>query len=104
MAKRKEREEIPETFDSLEEAGEFWDTHSAANYADLLHEVHFDVQIDKTPRYIHLDGELAPKIFDIAKDKGLSVDALVNSWLKEKLAVIAARTPLRARGLPTTSR
>ena len=35
MAKRKKREEIPESFDSLEEAGEFWDTHSAADYEDL---------------------------------------------------------------------
>ncbi len=55
MVKGRGREEIPESFDSLEEAGEFWDTHSAADYKDLLHEAHFNVQIDKTPKYIHLD-------------------------------------------------
>lgn len=88
MVKRKEREEIPESFDSLEEAGEFWDTHSAADYEDLLHEVHFNVQIDKTPQYIHLDREIAKKVLNLAKNQGISVDALVNTLLKEKLAVI----------------
>lgn len=88
MAKRKKREEIPESFDSLEEAEEFWDTHSAADYEDLLHEVHFNVQIDKTPQYIHLDREIAKKVLNLAKNQETSVDALVNTLLKEKSAVI----------------
>jgi 23S rRNA G2445 N2-methylase RlmL len=88
MAKRRGREEIPESFDSLEEAGEFWDTHSAADYKDLLHEAHFNVQIDKTPQYIHLDREIAEKVFNLAKNNGISADVLVNTWLKEKLAII----------------
>jgi len=61
---------------SLEEAGESWDTHSAADYADLLHEVHFNVQIDKVPRYIHLDREIAMKVFNMAKNKGISTGVL----------------------------
>ena len=53
---------------------------------DLLHEVHFNVQIDKTSQYIHLDREIAEKVFSLAKNKGISADVLVNTWLKEKLA------------------
>ncbi len=64
------KEEIPESFVSLEEAGEFWDTHSAADYADLLHEVHFNVQIDKVPQYIHLEREIAMRVFNMAKNSG----------------------------------
>ena len=30
---------IPEHFSSAEEAGEFWDSHSAADYGDELEEV-----------------------------------------------------------------
>jgi len=42
----KRRDTIPEHFDSAEEAGEFWDTHSAADYRDEMEEeeIEFDIQ------------------------------------------------------------
>jgi hypothetical protein len=33
------RDPLPEHFNTLEEAGEFWDTHSAADYWDEMEEV-----------------------------------------------------------------
>ncbi len=30
------RDPLPESFDSLDEAGAFWDTHSSADYGDLM--------------------------------------------------------------------
>ena len=42
MKKGSERDEIPEHFISLEKAGEFWDSHDAADYDDLSSEVQFE--------------------------------------------------------------
>ncbi|HOU11806.1 MAG TPA: hypothetical protein PKZ84_01700 [Anaerolineae bacterium] len=33
------RDTLPENFDSLETFWEFWDTHSSANYEDLMEPV-----------------------------------------------------------------
>ena len=43
--RQKKRDPLPEEFNSLEEAGEFWDTHSSADYEDYMKEVHFDVEL-----------------------------------------------------------
>jgi hypothetical protein len=45
MAKHK-KEPIPEEFKSLREAGEFWDTHSAADYWDDMEDVECEVVIE----------------------------------------------------------
>jgi predicted phosphatase len=86
MAKRKDRDPIPETFASMEEAADFWDNHDLGDYWDLTKEVSFNVQIDKTSRYVRLDKGVAKKVSDIAKTQGISIEALVNAWIKEKLA------------------
>ena len=39
-----ERDPIPENFASIEEAAEFWETHSLADYWDMTKEVHFAVR------------------------------------------------------------
>ena len=51
MAARK-KGPIPEDFDSIEAAGEFWDTHSLADYKDLTQTIEMDFQITKRTRYI----------------------------------------------------
>ncbi|MFY9823440.1 MAG: hypothetical protein WAM82_18810 [Thermoanaerobaculia bacterium] len=49
MAKRqsRDRDPIPEGFASLAEAGEFWDTHDLADYADQTQEVNVDVKVER---------------------------------------------------------
>jgi hypothetical protein len=42
---KREREPVPEAFETLEEAGEFWDTHSAADYWEDTEEVVLEVDI-----------------------------------------------------------
>lgn len=56
MAKSKKyMDPIPNHFNSIQEAGEFWDEHSLADYWDQTKEVHFDVEIEEAPRYIVLE-------------------------------------------------
>jgi len=89
MAKnRKHVEPIPEHFDSIEEAGEFWDEHSLADYWDQTKEVHFDVEIGEEPRYIILERKLAKKINEWAKKEKVTPEVLVNLWVSEKIQLL----------------
>ena len=41
----KKRDDVPDTFESIAEAGEFWDEHDSGEYEDIMTEVDFDVEI-----------------------------------------------------------
>jgi hypothetical protein len=84
MAENK-RDPLPKPGASIEEIAEFWDAHSLADYWDVTKEVEFEVEITKEPRWIELDEEIAKRVYEVAKQKKLSVQILVNSWLREKL-------------------
>ena len=44
---KKQRDPIPQHFGSIEEAGEFWDTHDLADYEDLTEEVQLEIDIQQ---------------------------------------------------------
>lgn len=83
-------DELPEEFASLEEAGEFWDTHSTADYEDEFEPVEFEIALP--PRHgerIILATDLANKLSDVAKQQGVSTETLANLWLQERLTQVA---------------
>ncbi|MBI4531131.1 MAG: hypothetical protein HY709_06365 [Candidatus Latescibacteria bacterium] len=95
MLKRKKlRDPIPESFTGIEEASEFWDTHSTADYDDLMHDVHFDVDIQRRTFLVPVEGKIAKGIMTIATREGLGLETLVNLWLQEKLTEVAANNQL----------
>ncbi|MFO7679588.1 MAG: CopG family antitoxin [Chloroflexota bacterium] len=78
--------QLPEEFASLEDAGEFWDAHSTADYEDMFEPVEFE--IDLPPRLgkrIILAADLAERLSEIARQQGISTETLANLWLQEKL-------------------
>ncbi|MGZ8843457.1 MAG: CopG family antitoxin [Pyrinomonadaceae bacterium] len=83
--KTKERDPLPDHFDSLEEAGEFWDTHSSADYEEYFHDVECKFDIKKKTRLISMDGSLYNEVRAVAKKKRIPADKLVSRWIKEKL-------------------
>jgi hypothetical protein len=86
MAKNKETlDPIPESFAFIEEAAEFWDTHDLADYWDFTEEVEFEVDIQHRRHLVALDPELAKKLTEEARQRGLSVETLINLWLNERL-------------------
>jgi hypothetical protein len=94
MSKSKEQHDtIPESFASIEEAAEFWDNHSTADYDDLMCDVHFDVDIQRRTFLVPIDGSLAKEITAMAKREGLGLETLVNLWLKEKLTEKVSNQP-----------
>ena len=72
-----------------EEIGEFWETHSLADYWDETNEVDFQVNLKPKPNLIPVEREIAEQINAYATKQGVSPEKLVNFWLREKLKEIA---------------
>jgi predicted alpha-1,6-mannanase (GH76 family) len=71
---------------TLKEIGDFWDTHSLADYWDQTHEVEFQVRAQRRRR-VTLDPEVYERVVSQANVRGLSPETLVNLWLAERLQV-----------------
>jgi hypothetical protein len=82
---KKQREPIPESFASIEEAAEWWDNHSLADYWDQTHEVEFEVNIKRSRHVITLEHRLAKQLREFAAKQGIATETLANLWLREKL-------------------
>lgn len=67
---------------SLEEMGEYWDSHSLADHWEQTHEVEFEI---RAPRRIMLDADVYSRLEEQARTRGVSLVTLANAWLKEKL-------------------
>ena len=95
MAKsKKKRDPLPESFSSAEAAGEFWDTHSGADYEDYMKEVHFEVDLKRSVKEVRVADHVLREVSRIAHQQGLATETLVNLWLQEKAAA-SARQPAR---------
>jgi len=79
----KKRDPLPESFDSLAEAAEFWDTHDSADYEDMMEDVDFKVDIKRHIYYV----PVAESVFGIVREKaraqGVSTETMVNLLLRE---------------------
>lgn len=85
-----ERDPLPDHFDSLEEAAEFWDTHSSADYEDLMEDVEFEINLSKREVYYYaIAKDLVVQLRQSARQQGVSTQTLVNLWLQEKLSQAA---------------
>jgi len=75
---------LPENFASLEEAAEFWDTHSLADYWEHTQEVDIDVRAPRR-HWIPLASSLQASVSERARQEGISVETLINLWVAERL-------------------
>lgn len=94
MPKNKEKiDPLPENFQSLQEASDFWDTHSAADYWDESTEATFEIELDEEPRYFILEREIAKKLHQVAKIEKVPAETLLNLWMQEKLTEKLGASP-----------
>lgn len=70
---------------SHKEIGEFWDTHDLSDFWEKTKEVSFEVDISSEVTYYALDKTLSEQILEIAKERGIAADTLLNLWIQEKL-------------------
>ena len=78
------KEKIPR-FESEEEEVEFWDKHSLDEFDDELEEVHVKCVRDNSILPVRLDHDDIQRLKNLAKQKGLTQDALARIWIKERL-------------------
>ena len=87
--KDKKQDARPPSNATPEEIGEFWDTHSLADYWDETNEVDFQVNLKPKHNLIPVDRQIVEQIKEHATKQGVSPEKLVNFWLREKLKGIA---------------
>lgn len=79
-----QRDPIPDEFNPLQEAGEFWDIHDSGDYEDLMEEVTFEINLPPKPnRSYAIAKDLADQLKTVAKHQGISTQTLMNLWLQE---------------------
>jgi hypothetical protein len=83
---KKKIEPIPDEFKTIMEASDFWDKHDITDYWDDTKEVKFRASLKKEPKYVALEESIAKKALAVAKEKRVSIETLVNLWIKEKLS------------------
>jgi hypothetical protein len=90
MSKSK-REPIPKHFATLEEAGEFWDTHDLGDYWDQTEEVEMSFHLKRKRHLFAIEPGLARALNEAAAARGVSTETIANLWLRERLAKEALR-------------
>lgn len=72
---------------TYQEIGAFWDEHDATEFGEQT-EVELEVNITSQRRYYPLDSHLSLRIRQIAKERGISEETLLNLWVQEKISQI----------------
>ena len=83
---REVRDSLPDHFATPDEAAEFWDTHSSAEYEEYFQEVHFEVDLRGRTQEVRVEDRLMREVRKIARQRGVRPETLVNLWLQEKVA------------------
>ena len=76
---------IPDHFDSAEEAGEFWDTHSAADYWDEMEEMEMEFDLQKRLFLIPVSDRVYYRVKQRAAMERRSVEEMINTLLEHEL-------------------
>jgi predicted RNA-binding protein with PUA domain len=83
---QKKVKEIPEEFETYEEAAEFWETHDSTDYEDIIEEVEIRVDLTKRRYLIELDKNSAELLLENAQKKGVSASNLASEIIEKQLA------------------
>ena len=75
---------LPE-FDSLEDFTDFFDNNDMGDYWQTMPEVDFEIAISKKTRLVAIEETLAERVAKAAKERDVSPEVLIQTWLEEKL-------------------
>lgn len=79
---------IPDSFATEEEAGEFWDTHSAADYAEYLEPADDVIEIKKRIFEVQVAEDVFQKLQQEAESSQQSVPKIVDQILRKQLTSV----------------
>jgi len=78
-------DEIPEEFDSYEEAAEFWDTHDTTDYPENWSPVKVVSEFHGRRYEIEIEAGVADALRKQAKLKGVTPSRLASELLRQRL-------------------
>jgi len=81
----KRRDTIPEHFNSAEEAGEFWDSHSVADYWAEMEEEEMEFDIQKRTFLVPVDGPIYLLAKKQAEAEHRTVEQIISTLLDREL-------------------
>lgn len=84
--KKKQNDEIPEEFESYEQAAEFWDTHDTTDYRDKFETIGAETELKRRRYEVEIDADLFPALTEQAHKRGVAVKIVVSDLLREKLS------------------
>ena len=84
--KDKIRDPLPETFATEEEAGEFWDTHSALDYEEYLEPGEDEIAIQRRIFEVPVEGDVFQRLQQEAQLSRGSVPKIIDHILRERFA------------------
>jgi hypothetical protein len=82
----KQVDPIPESFSSIEEAGDFWDTHDTTDYPDAFQTVEATTELRNRYYEIEIDMTVAQALRDEARQRGVTANDLATEILRQQLA------------------
>jgi vacuolar-type H+-ATPase subunit C/Vma6 len=85
--KKKAIDPLPESFSTEQEAGEFWDTHSAADYAEFLEPAGEGFDIGKRVFEVQVSEEVFNRLLKKAESSRQSVPVTVDQILRKELSL-----------------
>lgn len=83
--KKIEIDPLPDSFSSEEDAGEFWDTHSAADYLENMETVDQEIAIGERVFEVRVSEEVFKKLQEEADSLHQPVPILVDRILRKEL-------------------
>lgn len=87
MANKKKVDPLPELFATEEEAGEFWDTHSAADYLELLEGADDEFALDTRVFEVRVSEEVFKELQKQAESSHQSLPKTVDTILRKELSL-----------------
>lgn len=77
---------IPEDFSSLEEAGEFWDTHDTMDYPGAFQTVEVNAELHNRYYEVAIDMSVAQGLRDKARQQGVTTSSLATEMIRRQLS------------------
>lgn len=70
---------------SIEELGDFWDTHDLGNFESETSPFTMQVDLEESETLFHVERNLSEKLQMVSKERGVSAETLLNMWLQERV-------------------
>lgn len=86
--KKKVIDPLPDSFETEEEAGEFWDTHGAADYIEYLEETDNVIEIKNRVFEVRVAEDVFQKLKREAESSHQSVPKVVDQILRKELTSV----------------